>query len=294
MFDTSSRKRKGFTLIELLVVIAIIAILAAILFPVFAQAREKARAIACDSNMKQVSLAVLQYTQDNDEAFPPAVQYAPAGDPAGGFIEWSSSLVIGPYLKSTATLQCPDDAFKPNFGAGILALPGNRRAVPDSYMVNAITPYSDWGQDYTQVAYDGVSQPAGVFAPEAGYPWRNFPNVTQAQLHYPSDLVMFVDAKEGWSEYGGQQGEQNNENDTWWDAGRGCWQNWGYFSMSQVYYGLSDAILNPTYPDGKGMTKHSGGTNVAFSDGHVKWWIPTQFLTNNGQPDPKNWLSNAL
>ena len=62
-----NRLRQGFTLIELLVVIAIIAILAAILFPVFAKAREKARQISCVSNMKQLGLAILQYQQDNDE-----------------------------------------------------------------------------------------------------------------------------------------------------------------------------------------------------------------------------------
>ena len=63
--------RRGFTLIELLVVIAIIAILAAILFPVFAQARAKARQIACVSNVRQIGMAWMQYIQDNDEAFPP-------------------------------------------------------------------------------------------------------------------------------------------------------------------------------------------------------------------------------
>ena len=63
-------KTKGFTLIELLVVIAIIAILAAILFPVFAKAREKARQISCLSNMKQIGLGFLQYENDNDEGFP--------------------------------------------------------------------------------------------------------------------------------------------------------------------------------------------------------------------------------
>ena len=67
------QKNRGFTLIELLVVIAIIAILAAILFPVFAQAREKARAASCESNIKQLSLGLLQYLQDNDETFPPTV-----------------------------------------------------------------------------------------------------------------------------------------------------------------------------------------------------------------------------
>src|SRR5439155_13821342 len=63
-------KRKGFTLIELLVVIAIIAILAAILFPVFARAREKARGASCLSNMKQIGLAIIMYTQDYDETLP--------------------------------------------------------------------------------------------------------------------------------------------------------------------------------------------------------------------------------
>ena len=67
------RQRRGFTLIELLVVIAIIAILAAILFPVFAQAREKARAASCLSNARQIGLAFSMYVQDFDEVYPPAV-----------------------------------------------------------------------------------------------------------------------------------------------------------------------------------------------------------------------------
>ena len=71
MFSAVGQKlRRGFTLIELLVVIAIIAILAAILFPVFAKAREKARQISCASNLKQLGLGIIQYNQDNDETYP--------------------------------------------------------------------------------------------------------------------------------------------------------------------------------------------------------------------------------
>ena len=92
-------ERRAFTLIELLVVIAIIAILAAILFPVFAQAREKARAIRCVSNMKQQSLAVALYVQDYDESLPIAFN--------GGAI-WGTE--IFPYVRSVGVFQCPDDS----------------------------------------------------------------------------------------------------------------------------------------------------------------------------------------
>jgi prepilin-type N-terminal cleavage/methylation domain-containing protein/prepilin-type processing-associated H-X9-DG protein len=86
-------KRKGFTLIELLVVIAIIAILAAILFPVFAQAREKARQAACLSNLKQIGLALGMYLQDNDEQFPMGNYSTP-----GGLITWRQ--LLEPYIKA--------------------------------------------------------------------------------------------------------------------------------------------------------------------------------------------------
>jgi len=102
------RQKGGFTLIELLVVIAIIAILAAILFPVFAQAREKARASSCLSNQKQIALAHSMYAQDYDETYPIA-QGGPALDPITGILpRWEDS--VKPYIKGGnvgGILTCP-------------------------------------------------------------------------------------------------------------------------------------------------------------------------------------------
>jgi len=94
--------RRGFTLIELLVVIAIIAILAAILFPVFAKAREKARQTACLSNLKQLTLAALQYAQDYDEM---QVSYRVASSEPGCQLNWWNQ--ITPYTKNDQILVCP-------------------------------------------------------------------------------------------------------------------------------------------------------------------------------------------
>src|SRR5438270_6868122 len=104
----SSSSRNGFTLIELLVVIAIIAILAAILFPVFAQAREKARQASCQSNMKQLSTAILMYAQDYDESYLKSefVNQNDWGSWPQNHRLWSSVTVIGPYIKNTGVFRC--------------------------------------------------------------------------------------------------------------------------------------------------------------------------------------------
>src|SRR4028118_301810 len=93
--DTRTTHRRAFTLIELLVVIAIIAILAAILFPVFAQAREKARQSSCASNQKQIGLAILQYNQDYDEMYPMGMYGSSA---SGTPCSWAC--MIQPYTKN--------------------------------------------------------------------------------------------------------------------------------------------------------------------------------------------------
>ncbi len=101
-------RRRGFTLIELLVVIAIIAILAAILFPVFAKAREKARTSSCLNNCKQLGLAIMQYAQDYDERYPLAVYY----DGAGVLRFWIDGIL--PYAKNQQLLDCPSHRGAPS------------------------------------------------------------------------------------------------------------------------------------------------------------------------------------
>jgi len=111
MFNTSALKSKSsaFTLIELLVVIAIIAILAAILFPVFARARENARRSSCQSNLKQIGLGVAQYTQDYDESLPSSwIDEANANPAYPGTDRWMD--LVQPYIKSTQIFNCPSDS----------------------------------------------------------------------------------------------------------------------------------------------------------------------------------------
>jgi prepilin-type N-terminal cleavage/methylation domain-containing protein/prepilin-type processing-associated H-X9-DG protein len=110
--------KKGFTLIELLVVIAIIAILASILFPVFARARENARRASCLSNLKQMGLAMMMYVQDYDETYPQTISKIPAGVPAStmpdgifwaaGFIFWPQ--MIYPYHQNMQMYWCPSSS----------------------------------------------------------------------------------------------------------------------------------------------------------------------------------------
>jgi prepilin-type N-terminal cleavage/methylation domain-containing protein/prepilin-type processing-associated H-X9-DG protein len=155
----STRSGRGFTLIELLVVIAIIAILAAILFPVFAQAREKARQASCMSNMKQIGLAVHMYAQDYDELLPNNGQSSGKGDVTG---------TLEPYTKQ-------------RFGQGIWVCPSHA----------AFSPASGWTSSY---GYNvGYLLAPGPDYPHSGYNGFSNSGVALATLNHPAETICFIE-----------------------------------------------------------------------------------------------------
>jgi prepilin-type N-terminal cleavage/methylation domain-containing protein/prepilin-type processing-associated H-X9-DG protein len=188
MFSARRRvSRAGFTLIELLVVIAIIAILAAILFPVFAQAREKARSSTCLSNQKQIGLAFGMYGQDYDETFPNAVLI----DKGTGNEVWWEALVQ-PYIKANnvgGILTCPSAstsgfAYSMNNAIGNQALafvskPAETVLIADAAQGNAaplIDPVSKQGRAHPFFAYTLTGQQALWNPPPTNFTGKGDPN----------------------------------------------------------------------------------------------------------------------
>lgn len=271
MTTVQDKPQRGFTLIELLVVIAIIAILAAILFPVFAQAREKARQATCASNFKQIGLALMMYTQDYDETYPEAIFNA-----RSGWYLWSSALCIQPYLKSTQVYQCPDDQFVHQTYQQF-RLPSNRPPVGMSYLPNAIAP---------EYGMFGVSNPQGLFS-YGGYAGGARAAVTQASIAYPSNLFALLEGYREW--YGNWWGCNpwlNNEVDwcyNWSQFHGGITQEW---QIDAFTWWKSKSLLNA-------WRKHGGGSNVLYADTHVKWIRPSAMLGPKLTPIAQNWIVNA-
>ncbi len=153
-------RRVGFTLIELLVVIAIIAILAAILFPVFAKAREKARQSSCQSNLKQLGVAVMQYAQDYDEKYPASMNYIVPATIIAVSGDWYFQLAA--YCKNTQLFQCPSDRT-----AGFVSGGSRDTSIPG---LNVHYGRNQW---VTNVAMASIQEPAAVVY-QADYSGNNY------------------------------------------------------------------------------------------------------------------------
>lgn len=237
---------RGFTLIELLVVIAIIAILASILFPVFAQARERARMTSCGSNLRQLSMGVMLYIQDADELLPMVTNYAASA--AAPDRVWMST--IQPYVKNTGIFLCPsavNAAFAPDWNG--------RGSLPIGY--NALTGYD----------------PTGVEAPTS---------VTSlARLEEPSRTVLFAETASGpvSAKYRGytfdpMQGQVN---------GRDLRLSTPLVADRDLVAGsnLAPGQLKPVFCRHFANGRNGGFTQTLLADGHVKAYTAAGILAQD-------------
>ena len=261
MFSVRHR-RHGFTLIELLVVIAIIAILAAILFPVFARARAQARKISCTSNLKQLTMGFMMYAQDNDETFP----YWNWGEnwkngsktPNDATSLWCNA--IFPYLKNGPVYHCPEDASGLTAAQYFNNLGWFDMATVKGFPIAVQNTLISYGANERVVSY--TPQLAAMNKP--------------ADTLLVSDMLTPLSGADGYDDWKAAAAA-NDPNDV-----RLTWL------MKRVAYpkggnGLPDFWNLP--PSGPWLnawdeqySQHGGGNNIGFADGHVRF-VPAHKCT---------------
>jgi len=256
------KKSQGFTLIELLVVIAIIAILAAILFPVFANVREKARQASCASNLKQIGLAEAQYSQDNDELYTGA--YKPTS--TGGREHWPEMLYS--YVKSGGVYTCPDQPTAQNLtNDGMCDVAGTSYAFnkdicivkSDGTIQGSYNSYS-----YNNVQDNGKSEMGarvGIFDDGPEWESQSLSSVTE-----PSETLMIMDGGPGPNAF--DTTWANNMTDI--PAGTFYGNAWGGPAH------LADSGWVPNKRHGS-----KDGFEALWYDGHVK------YMRNTLKPTPR-------
>ncbi len=271
--------RKGFTLIELLVVIAIIAILAAILFPVFAQAREKARAISCISNLKQIGMGFIQYQQDYDETTPPG--WTPDDSNDDGRWQFTLQPYIQKYgvadphaaannVKSKGVYSCPDypaAQWNKAQGGGIPSSYGyNRYPLTNGY-TNGI-PLAKINQPSNLVAFADAAAADETAAGDPADPnFMDGSNVCTDPVNSVGDCGPFKFNPVIWTSHTAPEydfmipgGDPANYGDTRWGS------TWG------------DVHYRPIF-------RHSQKNNAVFADGHAKAVGPNTLQAKIGTPE---------
>ena len=239
-------KRHGFTLIELLVVIAIIAILAAILFPVFAQAREKARQAQCVSNVKQLSMGIMMYNQDYDETMPYGYMY---NIPDTSQL-WYWQDLVQPYIKNYGVYVCPSAA--QHTVVDYLRPPGTIPVLALDYIANAA-----WGFEEGDV-WGGINYSRNVADTSGSFTngWGN-PSISLAQIGDPAGTIAIFDARPGYSEIW-----MHRQTDAYFNASGQCAYEWG---------GPAPDSDPKRCRGGHVDKRHNDGFVAGFIDGHAKW-----------------------